>query len=127
MLFLSLLFVGSSWAATPKAPAPAPEPFVNAPSVEAERALKRMAGAESSTLKTDAERERWAKARLAWISLTRLQSRDEEAMRLFAGCADLCEKFGPKEEWEGAKAWACSVRPAQPACAKPALKVKAKK
>jgi len=113
LLLLPLLAAAVSIAAAPSAP---DSPFVNAPSVDAERALRRMASADPSSLTSDAEKQKWAKARLAWIALARLQGRDDEALKIFGGCAGWCEKNGPKEEWAGAKAWACARDPKAGPC-----------
>ncbi|RZA01611.1 MAG: hypothetical protein EOP11_17345 [Proteobacteria bacterium] len=97
-----------------------PTPYVNARSVEAERALRRISSADFASLRTDEEKVKWASARLAWVSLLRLQSRDEEALKVFGECAGFCEKFGPKGEWKAAKAWGCGKNPALIPCGKKA-------
>lgn len=117
MFLLLLLF-----AASARADAPAKQlfsdPGVDARSIEAERTLARIAGAEISSLKTKEEKEKWAGARLAWIALSRLQGRDEEAMKIFAGCEKLCRDFGSKAEWKAAVAWSCGRDAKRPECPK---------
>jgi hypothetical protein len=114
VLLLSILLAG---AATAEKASPDASPYVNARSVEAERVLRRIAGEEPASLKNDEERTKWASARLAWISLARLQGRDEEALKIFGGCAELCGKHGPAGEWKAARAWGCARKPELAFCA----------
>jgi hypothetical protein len=119
---LTIFFSGASpaLAANTGPAAPDSTPYVNARSVEAERALRRISSVSLSFLKSEEEKVKWASARLAWVSLLRLQSRDDEALKVFGECAAACEKFGPKGEWKAAKAWGCGKNPALIPCGKKA-------
>lgn len=111
-----LLFLAGAFA---KAEAPvSSSPYVNTLSVEAERGLSRVAGKDPKKLESDADRAEWARARLAWISLARLQGREKDALKLFEECEKVCEKFGPAEEWKAVKAWGCAKKKGAHPCAR---------
>jgi hypothetical protein len=87
-----------------------PPIYVNNLSVEAGQAMERIAGRDPSDIKSEAELVEWARARLAWVSLRRLQGREKEALSIFEGCARICEKYGAEKEWAAAQAWGCQKK-----------------
>ena len=84
--------------------------FVNMRSLEAGQAMEKIAGRDPSKIQTEAELVDWARARLAWVSLKRLQGRENEALSIFEGCLTFCEKYGPEKEWASIKAWGCQKK-----------------
>ena len=84
--------------------------FVNKLSLEAGQVMEKIAGRDPDKLQGEAELVDWARARLAWISLKRLQGREMEALNIFAGCLQFCEKYGLEKEWAATKAWGCQKK-----------------
>ena len=111
LLFLSAL----GWAAEPVG-------YLNAVSVQAEKQMQQLASRDPAKLSQN-EKIDWARARMAWVDLLRLQGRDEEALQVFAGCLGYCEKFGGEKEWKPMLAWGCGKKPDS----KPCKKTKAQK
>lgn len=103
-----------------------PPVYVNNLSVEAGQAMEKIAGRDPSTLKSEAEKVEWARARLAWISLRRLQGREKEAISLFEGCGQICESHGPEKEWAAARAWGCQKKREAKVCLSPSPNKKTK-
>lgn len=83
-----------------------PPVYVNNLSAEAQRAMEKISTRDPKAL-SEAELVEWARARLAWVALLRLQGREKDALQVFGGCAEFCEKFGPEREWAAAKSWGC--------------------
>jgi hypothetical protein len=104
--FLFLLFAAISIPAV----AADDHSYLNTGSFEAKKNLSRILAANPLHLPTDAERAEWAKARLAAISLARLQAREADAIQLFEGCGTWCGKYGPEAEWRAVKAWGCQKK-----------------
>lgn len=96
--------------------------YLNAFSVDAMAAAQKIASRPVAQLKTDTEKLDWARARLAWIALLRLQGREEDALRVFSGCAKLCQKHGPEQEWAAVRAWGCGQKKEALPCASKAKK-----
>lgn len=109
-LLLSLSLIACANQPGTAAPPPEPGAYVNVLSVEAVRAMEKIAGKDPASLHEAAELGEWARARLAWVSLARLQGREEEALRIFAGCRQVCREHGPAAEWTTARTWACAKR-----------------
>ena len=84
--------------------------YLNTSSFAARKNLEKILSANPDELPTDAERIGWARARLAAISLARLQGRELDARKLFVGCGEWCEKYGPEAEWKAVKAWGCEKK-----------------
>lgn len=104
MIFLALIFVGGL------ASAQEPPIYVNNLSVEAGQAMAKIASRDPSGIKSEAELVEWARARLAWIALRRLQGQEKEALAIFEGCGQTCEKYGSEKEWSAARAWGCQKK-----------------
>ena len=109
-----------------------PPVYVNNLSVEAGQAMAKIAGRDPSGIQSEAELVEWARARLAWISLRRLQGREKEALSIFEGCGQVCEKYGSEKEWAAARAWGCQkkreAKPCLPSSSNPSdKKTKAQK
>jgi hypothetical protein len=81
--------------------------YVNNLSFPAEQAMEKIASRKPKEIHSEAEWVDWARARLAWVALRRLQGRERDALRVFAGCGSYCEKYGPEKEWEAEKRWGC--------------------
>lgn len=96
-----------------------PPIYVNNLSVEAGQAMAKIAGRDPTGIKSEAELVEWARARLAWISLRRLQGREKEALEIFEGCAQVCEKYGSEKEWAAARAWGCQKKREAKSCLPP--------
>ena len=109
LLSLSLVACAGQ-AGTPAPPSSESSAHVSVLSVEALRAMEKIAGKDPATLHDPAALSEWARARLAWVSLARLQGREEEALRVFARCEQVCREHGPEAEWKTARAWACAKR-----------------
>lgn len=84
--------------------------YVNNLSTQATFAMEKIASSNPKTLQSELELREWAKARLAWIALKRLQGRDSEAMLIFEGCGEFCQKYGPEKEWRAQKSWGCQKK-----------------
>lgn len=97
--------------------AAAPPIYVNTFSVEAAKGMEKIGGRPVAELTSDAERMEWARARLAWIALTRLQGQEAEALKIFSGCGDICGRFGPEKEWASTRSWGCGRQPGALPCA----------
>lgn len=104
MKFLAIILMGGL------ALAQEPPVYVNNLSVEAGQAMEKIAGRDPSGIQSEAELVEWARARLAWISLRRLQGREKEALTIFEGCGQVCEKYGSEKEWAAARAWGCQKK-----------------
>ena len=105
-----------------------PPKYVNTLSADAVAVMQKIVSRDSATLKTDAEKGEWASARLAYISLRRLQGQEDEALRIFAGCTEICAKYGPEKEWGALKEWGCQKkREANPCLPSNSTKTKAQK
>lgn len=98
--------------------------YLNANAWEAQKITAGIIAADPGQLGTEAEKIEWARARLAAISLARLQAREEEALKLFLGCGKVCEKYGKESEWKAVKAWGCQKKRDTSVCL---LKTKAQK
>lgn len=109
LLSLSLIACASQ-PGTAAPPTSESSTYVNVLSVEALRAMEKIAGKDPATLHDPADLGEWARARLAWVSLARLQGREEEALRVFARCEQVCREHGPAAEWSTARAWACAKK-----------------
>jgi len=96
-----------------------PPIYVNNLSVEAGQAMEKIAGRDPSGIKSEAELVEWARARLAWISLRRLQGREKEALSIFEGCGQVCEKYGSETECAAARAWGCQKKREAKPCLSP--------
>lgn len=96
-----------------------PPVYVNNLSVEAGQAMAKIAGRDPDRIKSEAELVEWARARLAWISLRRLQGREKEALEIFEGCGQVCEKYGSEREWAAARAWGCPKKREAKPCLSP--------
>lgn len=101
MLWLALLFLGLPAAAAEEA---SPS-YTDLNSVQALRNLEKLTNRPVKGL-PESELVEWVRARFARIALLRLEGRPAEALAVFEGCAKLCEKHGPTEEWKALKAWA---------------------
>lgn len=97
--------------------AAAPPAYVNTFSLDAANVMRKIAGRPVEELKTDAERMEWARARLAWIALARLQGQEAEALKIFSDCGDICGRFGPEKEWDATRSWGCGRQPGALPCA----------
>lgn len=84
--------------------------YLNVNSWEAKKEITKILTADPALLPTDAERIEWVKARLAAISLARLETREAEALKLFLECGKWCGKYGPEQEWASVKAWGCQKK-----------------
>lgn len=92
----------------------APPPYTDMNSVQALRNLERITEKGPKGL-PEAELAEWVRARFARIALLRLEGKTGEALKVFTGCAKVCEKHGPSEEWKALKEWGCTrVKGAEP-------------
>ena len=89
--------------------------YTDTNSIHAQKVLEKLASRDPALLK-DAERAEWARARLAWVALLRLEGKEEEASKVLEGCAQACRKWGPEKEWLAAKDWACRRSPQLKIC-----------
>jgi hypothetical protein len=80
--------------------------YVNTNNVDARRQLEEISAKDPGTL-PEPERLKWAKARLAWIALDRLEGREEEALKLFRDCFETCGTYAPAGEFRALLAWGC--------------------
>lgn len=99
--------------------------YVNSLSTQAAKAMEEQASKDPKSLTSETELSEWAKARLAWIALKRLQGREKEALVIFEGCGEFCQKFGSEKEWEAHRAWGCQKKREANPCL--SLKTKAQK
>lgn len=99
---LFLLFSTIAWADEAS--------YLNVNAWEAQKITAGIIAAEPQFLATPAEKIEWARARLAAISLARLQAKEEEALKLFGGCVKVCGEYGNEAEWKAAKAWGCQKK-----------------
>jgi len=83
---------------------------------EARRELKKIVDSPVPVEKK--ERLKWAKSLMALISLERLSGSEEQALRYFERCENLCKQAVNKEEWSYSKAWACAAKPELGICVK---------
>lgn len=125
MKFLAIFLVGGL------AFAQEPPIYVNNLSLEASQAMAKIAGRDPNGIKSEAELVEWARARLAWISLRRLQGQEKEALAIFEGCGQVCERYGSEREWAAARAWGCQKKREAKVCLPPSnpsdIKTKAQK
>jgi hypothetical protein len=84
-----------------------PPQYVNKLSLQAAVVMEKIASRSPKELGSEVELAEWARARLAWIALRRLEGREKEALRIFLGCGEVCGKYGPEKEWQAEKAWGC--------------------
>lgn len=84
--------------------------YVNKNSTEAGLVMKKIADKDPKTLSSETELVEWARARLAWVSLSRLLGREKEALTIFEECGDVCGKYGPEKEWAAVKEWGCQKK-----------------
>ncbi|MGZ3693285.1 MAG: hypothetical protein ACXWQO_03705 [Bdellovibrionota bacterium] len=84
--------------------------YLNANAWDAQRITAGIISVEPKFLPTKEEKVEWAKARLAAISLARLQAKEDEALKLFEECGETCEKYGDSAEWNAVKAWGCQKK-----------------
>jgi len=99
--------------------------YVNNLSIQAASAMEKIASRDPKKLQSELELREWARARLAWIALKRLQGRDTEAIVIFEGCGEFCQKHGPEKEWLAQKEWGCQKKREANPCL--SLKTKAQK
>ena len=83
---------------------------MNKQSLEASQAMDKVAKRDPHSLESEADLVDWARARIAWIALRRLQGRESEALTIFEGCEEICKKYGPEKEWRAAKTWGCQKK-----------------
>jgi hypothetical protein len=86
-------------------------------SLVARRNMEKIAVRDPAKL-SESELVEWTKARLAWIALSRLEGREDEALRLFAGCGKFCVAYAPDQEWAALKAWGCARKKNASPCRK---------
>jgi hypothetical protein len=84
--------------------------YIEGNAVQSARTLESICAKDFKSLAAEAEQLEWVKARLAWISLERLRGQEAEALKIFAGCGNYCEKHAPEREWRSLKAWACGKK-----------------
>jgi hypothetical protein len=84
--------------------------YLNANAWDAQKITSGIIAADPKALPTDYEKVEWVKARLAAISLARLQAKEDEAMKLFEDCGQTCEKYGSESEWKAVKDWGCQKK-----------------
>jgi hypothetical protein len=83
--------------------------YLNEQAWDAQRITAGIIATDPQTL-SESEKSEWVRARLAAIPLARLQSKEDEALRLFAGCGVYCGKYGREAEWKAVKAWGCQKK-----------------
>lgn len=99
---ICLLFVSiPAWAGHEE-----PQAYLNVNAWEAQKTTAEIIAVDPAHLTTAAEKIDWARARLAAIALARLQGKEADALKLYAGCAKVCEKYGEAAEWKGVRNWA---------------------
>lgn len=98
--------------------------YLNANAWDAQKITAGVISADPKTLPTTVEKAEWVRARLAAIALARLQAKEDEALKLFEGCGQTCEKHGRGAEWKAVKAWGCQKKRDTDVCL---LKTKAQK
>ncbi len=99
---------------------------MNTLSLEAAKAMERLSQQNPKKL-SEAEKIEWARARLAWIALKRLQGQEGEALQIFQGCQGFCEKYGPEKEWKSVRAWGCAKKREAIPCLSGSTKAKTQK
>ena len=82
--------------------------YLNTNAWEAQKITAGIIAVDPARLSTEAERIEWVNARLAAIALARLQGKEGEALKLFAGCGSVCGKYAEQAEWSGITAWGCA-------------------
>lgn len=110
--FFAFWFLSAAFAAEEPAPT-----FTDTNSVQALRTLEKLTERSPKGL-PDSELVEWVRARFARIALLRLEGRADEALKVFGGCAKVCEKHGSSEEWKALKSWGCRKNKGAAPCRK---------
>lgn len=97
-IIIGYLFISSAWAGLPDLPRN---------SLEAKSYLQKILSKKYDSLSSDDEKKNWVEAKIALISLDRLQGDEESALAQFDGFDVAGKKWAKQSEIEELTAWGC--------------------